>query len=95
MANCPPSTARIAVKLPRVGPGSFQPKDEPKPEPKQPAPVGADEKAAAQLLQRARLFEEGEDNRETYIRKLKDVIRQYPNTAAGKEAKKKLDALAN
>jgi RNA polymerase sigma factor (sigma-70 family) len=82
-------------KLPRVGPGSFQPKDEPKPEPKQPAPVGADEKAAAQLLQRARLFEEGEDNRETYIRKLKDVIRQYPNTAAGKEAKKKLDALAN
>jgi S1-C subfamily serine protease len=77
-----------------IGPGAFKSKDEVKPEPAQPAPGRADEQAAAQLLRRAKLFEEGDDNRPTYIAKLKALIAKYPDTAAGKEAKKKLDALA-
>jgi S1-C subfamily serine protease len=50
------------------------------------------ETAAAALLSRAKLFAEGDDNRPTYIAKLKDVIAKFPDTAAGKEAKKLLDS---
>jgi S1-C subfamily serine protease len=52
----------------------------------------ADEKAAAELLQRAKLFE-NEDDKAYFKAKLKAIIASYPETAAGKEAKKLLDAL--
>jgi S1-C subfamily serine protease len=55
-----------------------------------PAPSAEDEKAAGQLLQRAKLFAE---DRETYPGKLKDLIKKYPGTAAAKEAKTILDGL--
>jgi len=57
------------------------------------APSAEDEKAAEQLLARARLFATDEDNRPTYIAKLKDVVTKYPKTKAAKEAQKKLDTL--
>ena len=57
------------------------------------APNATDEAAAAQLLQRAKLFREGEDNRPTYIAKLKDVATKFPGTSAAKEAKLTLDTL--
>jgi S1-C subfamily serine protease len=53
----------------------------------------ADEKAAAQLLNRAKLFSEGDDNRSTYIAKLKDVVAKYPKTGAAKQAQEILDQL--
>jgi hypothetical protein len=53
----------------------------------------ADEKAAADKLRSARLFAEGEENRKTYIDKLNAIIKQYPTTAAAKEAKKLLEGL--
>jgi hypothetical protein len=56
-------------------------------------PTTEDEKAAARELLRANLFAEGDDNRPTYIAKLKDVIAKYPGTAAAKDAQKKLNAL--
>jgi RNA polymerase sigma factor (sigma-70 family) len=52
----------------------------------------ADEKAATKMLQSARLFND-DDDKEYYKRKLKQVIEKYPDTAAGKEAKKLLDGL--
>ena len=58
-----------------------------------PVPTAADEQAAASSLRRAKLFAEGEENRKHYIDKLKAIVKQYPNTVAGKEAKKLLDAL--
>jgi Trypsin-like peptidase domain len=58
-----------------------------------PAASPAEEKAAADKLRSARLFAEGEENRKTYIDKLNAIIKQYPTTAAAKEAKKLLDAL--
>jgi len=58
-----------------------------------PPPSAEDEKAAAQMLARANLFKEGEDNRTIYQTKLKEVITKYPGTAAAKDAKKALDAL--
>jgi S1-C subfamily serine protease len=57
------------------------------------APSDADEKAATTLLSRAKIFADGEDNRPTYVAKLKDVMAKYPDTAAAKEAKKLLNAL--
>jgi len=51
------------------------------------------EKTAAQLLQRANLFKEGEDNQPLYKSKLKEIITKYPGTTAAKEAKKILDGL--
>jgi len=51
------------------------------------------EKSAAQLLQRANLFKDGEDNLPVYKAKLKEVFTKYPGTAAAKEAKKILDGL--
>jgi hypothetical protein len=58
-----------------------------------PAPSAADEKAASDKLRSARLFANGEDNRPTYISKLKEIVTKWPDTAAGKEAKKLLDGL--
>lgn len=52
-----------------------------------------DERAAAKMLTSARLFKDGDDQRETYISKLKDIVKKYPTTSAGKEAKKLLAAL--
>jgi S1-C subfamily serine protease len=63
---------------------------------KDPTPAAAseaDEKAAAARLASARLFKEGEENRELYKSKLNAIIKQYPNTAAAKDAKKLLDGL--
>jgi S1-C subfamily serine protease len=57
------------------------------------APSEADEKAAASLLSRAKLFAEGDENRKTYMDKLNAIIKQYPNTVAAKDAKKLLDGL--
>src|SRR5262245_2162477 len=56
------------------------------------APSEADEKAAASMLSRAKLFAEGDENRKTYIDKLTAIVKQYPATKAAKEAKKLLDA---
>jgi len=71
-------------------------KTDPGPAAAPPAPAGPtaeQEKAAGDMLRRANLFAEGDDNRPTYMAKLKDVIAKYPGTAAAKEAQKKLDAL--
>jgi hypothetical protein len=48
---------------------------------------------AAQALRRAELFADGDDNRPTYVIKLKEVIVRYPGSAAAKKAKKLLDSL--
>jgi hypothetical protein len=53
----------------------------------------ADEKAAADKLRSAKLFRDGEENRDIYKSKLNAIVRQYPNTAAAKEAKRLLDLL--
>ena len=58
-----------------------------------PAASEADEKAAAARLASAKLFKDGEENREVYKSKLNAIIKQYPNTAAAKEAKNLLNAL--
>jgi RNA polymerase sigma factor (sigma-70 family) len=67
------------------------PKGEPAPPAQQPSPE--DEKAAAQLLLRAKLFADDADNRPIYVSRLKNVIGKYPGTAVAKEAQKLLDAL--
>jgi len=56
-------------------------------------PSAEDEKAAALLLARAKLFADGEDNRTIYQTKLKEITTKYPGTQAAKDAKKALDAL--
>lgn len=61
-----------------------------------PAAAGAaspeDEKAASAMLQRAKLFADGDD-KSYYAKKLQEVITKHPTTTAAKEAKKLLDAL--
>ena len=52
-----------------------------------------DERAATALLQRARLFANGDDSRPTYVEKLNEIIKKYPTTNAAKEAKKILNNL--
>lgn len=52
-----------------------------------------DERAAAGLLQRSKLFANGDDNRPTYIDRLNEIIKKYPTTTAAKEAKKILSGL--
>jgi hypothetical protein len=52
-----------------------------------------DERAATNLLQRSKLFANGEDNRPTYIDRLNEIIKKYPTTTAAKEAKKILSGL--
>jgi S1-C subfamily serine protease len=76
--------------------GSETTAKDPAPPPKAdttPAASEADEKAAAARLASAKLFKDGDENREVYKSKLNAIIKQYPNTAAGKEAKNLLDAL--
>jgi len=57
------------------------------------AATPADEKAATILLSRAKIFASGEENRPDYIRKLSEIVKKYPTTTAGREAKKILDGL--
>jgi S1-C subfamily serine protease len=57
------------------------------------SPTADDEKTAAQKLRVSKLFANGEDNRPTYIAKLKEIVAKWPNTSAGKAAKQLLDAL--
>jgi S1-C subfamily serine protease len=71
---------------PKTGPTPRKNEDPPK------ADGSADEKAAAELLQRAKLFE-NEDDKTYFKAKLKAIVAKYSETAAGKEAKKLLDAL--
>jgi hypothetical protein len=79
---------------PQRGPPDVQPPPAPEGDPpRDTGPSAEDERAAAQLLSRAKLFAEGDDNRPTYIIKLKDVVAKYPKTAAAKEAQKALDVL--
>jgi RNA polymerase sigma factor (sigma-70 family) len=52
---------------------------------------GDDERAAAAKLRSAKLFANNEEFRDVYIKKLKEVIATWPNTEAGKEAKKLFD----
>jgi len=75
-------------------PGTTPPakKADPTPDPATPpAASPEDEKKAAELLSQAKLFED--DDKEYFAAKLKKIVAQYPATAAGKEAKKLLDAL--
>jgi S1-C subfamily serine protease len=52
-----------------------------------------EERWAAQMLSRAKLFKDDEEDREIYKKKLKEVITKYPNTKAAAEAKKLLQAI--
>lgn len=52
-----------------------------------------DEKVAAERLRSAKLFAGSEADRETYVAKLREIVMKWPNTEAGKEAKKLLDKL--
>ncbi len=54
----------------------------------------AKEKEAEGALKRAELFATGDENRATYIERLKDVTKKYPGTAAAKKAEKTLKDLA-
>lgn len=56
-------------------------------------PSTEDERAAAGKLRSAKLFANGEENRDTYFAKLSEIVIKWPNTEAGKEAKRLLDAL--
>jgi S1-C subfamily serine protease len=83
---------------PKVGPDSIKPKFDAPPKKENgkenPPKEGssADEKEAASMLQRANVFKDDEDK--TYYKdKLKAIVAKYPDTAAGKEAKKLLDAV--
>jgi hypothetical protein len=57
------------------------------------APSPADEKAAADLLNRSKIFANDPDNQEYYKGRLREIVKKYPGTEAAKEAQKKLDAL--
>ena len=94
----------VAVK-PKVGPDAIKPKDVPGVVPPKNDTPGvvppkdnggaanpADEKAAADLLMRAKVFKDSDD-KEYFAGKLKTIVAKYPNTDAGKEAKKLLDGL--
>jgi S1-C subfamily serine protease len=73
--------------------GKEKPPVKDKTSPATPEASPADEKAASDKLRSARIFAEGEENRKTYTDKLNAIIKQYPTTAAAKEAKKLLEAL--
>jgi Trypsin-like peptidase domain len=55
-------------------------------------PSAEAEKAADELLRRARLFANDDDNKDRYISILKEILKKYPGTAAAKEADKRLKA---
>lgn len=90
------SVVPITPKTARVDPPAKKEETAPLPPPKTEdvtAPSAADEKAAADKLKNAKLFANGDDNRETFIAKLTEIVKKWPNTAAGKEAKKLLGGL--
>jgi len=77
---------------PQGGP-PVAPKADPSADPGTPAAASPeDEKAAAMMLHSANLFKD-DDDKAYYKSKLKAIVDKYPATAAGKEAKKRLDAL--
>jgi S1-C subfamily serine protease len=102
-----PGDPKLKTPVPKKGPVEVKPKDNgtgppmkdpavtptPKVDPPAAGPSAADETAAGNMLRRAKLFADGEDNRPTYIAKLNEIIKKYPGTAAAKEAKKLLDGL--
>jgi hypothetical protein len=53
----------------------------------------ADERSAAEKLKSAKLFSKGDEFRDEYIAKLKEVIAKWPKTDAAKEAQKLLNNL--
>jgi S1-C subfamily serine protease len=70
---------------PKAGPSLAPPPEKLTPE--------GEEAEAKKLLSLAGAFADGEDNRPAYIEKLKAIVKKYPNTAAGKEAARKLKDL--
>jgi S1-C subfamily serine protease len=56
-------------------------------------PSAEEEKAADMLLRRAKVFADGEDNRDFYKGKLKEIVTKHPGTTAAKEAQKILNTL--
>jgi hypothetical protein len=56
-----------------------------------PPPERTDEQVAADMLKRARLFADDADTRPLYVTRLKRLVEKYPDTPAGKEARKLLD----
>lgn len=58
-----------------------------------PATAPVQEREAAELLRRSKIFASGDDNRPTYLAKLQDIIKKYPATESAKEAKKIIDSL--
>jgi Trypsin-like peptidase domain len=104
LSDEPDPKVEVAKKDPKKtdsldpGPGKTPPAKDPvatTPPTKDPAAAASpeDEKAASDLLRRAKFFMNGEENRETYMGKLKDIVRKYPATTAAKDAKKLLSAL--
>lgn len=87
--------AKDPVTPPAKDPGTATPPktEPPKADPPAGAPTPADERAAADLLRRAKLFSKEEDQRPIFIDRLKEIIKKYPGTAAAKDAKRLLDDL--
>ena len=68
--------------------------DPPKKEVETPAGASeADEKAAADMLKRSGVFANDPDQKDYYMKRLQEITKKYPGTAAAKEAQKKLDGL--
>ena len=68
--------------------------DLPKAEPRiRGMPTPEQELAADKALRVAQLFSQGDENRDTYVVRLKQVIAKYPGTAAAKAAQRALDGL--
>jgi hypothetical protein len=53
----------------------------------------ADERTAAEKLRSAKLFSTGEDLRDTYVAKLKEIVAKWPKTEAAKKAQELLNNL--
>lgn len=69
------------------------PKDPPKTNPMPKDAPSADEKAAESALRLAKTLAGNEDARDRYKERLREIVKKYPETVAGKEAKRLLDAL--
>jgi hypothetical protein len=74
---------------------AIKPPPDPRPPPRQypPPPERTDEEIAAGMLARAKLFAKDADSRPLYVSGLKRLADKYPNTPAGKEARKLLDEM--
>jgi S1-C subfamily serine protease len=86
----------VLLKDPSKDPTIPPKKEATVPPAKDPTPAAAtpdEEKAATTLFSRAKIFASGEENRPDYIRKLSEIVKKYPTTTAGREAKKILDGL--